>query len=128
MSEDRTAPPHSRRSGRLHPVPRQVIPGGIPAEIEHAVAAVATPLRVALLRALSTKGPRSANALAECLGAGARVVVTNLAALENTGAVVADRAPGARHGRQVIYAIDPARVDELTVVLRDYIRGRLLTS
>ncbi|HET6507618.1 MAG TPA: metalloregulator ArsR/SmtB family transcription factor [Baekduia sp.] len=81
-------------------------------------AAVGDPSRRRVLDALLTRGTATPTALADDLPLTRQAVTKHLAVLDRAGLVTARR-----HGREVRFAVQPARLDEATRALTDAARA-----
>jgi DNA-binding transcriptional ArsR family regulator len=71
--------------------------------------ALADPTRRRLLAEISSRGPVSATQLAAAFPVSRQAVVKHLGALSSAGVLTAER-----HGREVLYAVVPSRLQEAT--------------
>jgi DNA-binding transcriptional ArsR family regulator len=77
-------------------------------------AALADPTRRHLLDRLSAEGPLSATELARYFPVSRQAVVKHLSTLAGAGLLRPER-----HGREVLYGVDPRRLTEVTAWLRE---------
>jgi len=69
--------------------------------------ALGDPTRLSVVRRLSTGGARSATALADGADVSRQAIVKHLRVLEDAGVVT-----HAKRGREVLYALEPARLED----------------
>ena len=75
-------------------------------------AAIAEPMRRRLLDVMLDRGDATATALAEQLPVTRQAVAKHLAVLERAGVVA-----GARRGREMVYVVQPERLDAATAAM-----------
>jgi DNA-binding transcriptional ArsR family regulator len=89
------------------------VPGAEP-EDGDVFAALADPTRRQLLDRLAAEGPMSATALARDYPVSRQAVVKHLGTLAGAGLLRPER-----HGREVLYGVDPRRLTEASAWLRE---------
>jgi DNA-binding transcriptional ArsR family regulator len=90
----------------------------LPKDAERASVVVGSPIRLAILRYLSASGPAGSGVIADALGLRLVTVSSNLAVLEEAGAVCADVPRGERNGRRVKYSLNAAELARLFEILQ----------
>lgn len=87
-------------------------------DVDAVLSALADPTRRQVLDVIASRGEATATALAAELPVTRQAIVKHLAVLDRAGLVI-----GRRQGREVLYSVEPERMDELA----QWLAGRAAT-
>ena len=93
-------------------------------DLEAAISAFGNRGHNEIIRYLNMNGPVPRGDIVDAVSASEASVAQYLIALEKTGVILVDVAPGRRHGRSPRYSVDDHRVTELLDALKDYLLNR----
>lgn len=95
----------------------------MPPEVEMAISLMGNRARVDILRRLSMLGPSTIGRLHASLDISRPSLNRHLDFLAKAGLVRTDPPAGMRHGKDVVYMVQSARVRELTQEYTSYVEG-----
>jgi len=95
----------------------------LPPEVEAAISLMGNRARVDILRHLSMLGPSTIGRLQTAVDISRPSLNRHLDFLAEAGLVQTDPPAGMRHGKDVVYMVQPARVRELTQEYTSYVEG-----
>jgi DNA-binding transcriptional ArsR family regulator len=95
----------------------------MPPEVEMAISLMGNRARVDILHHLSMLGPSTIGRLQAVVEIGRPSLNRHLDILANAGLVRTDPPAGMRHGRDVVYVVQRARVRKLTQEYASYVQG-----
>ena len=95
----------------------------LPPEVEVAISLMGNRARVDILRRLSMLGPSTIGRLESAVDISRPSLNRHLDFLAEAGLVQTDPPAGMRHGKDVVYMVQPDRVRELTQEYTSYVEG-----
>jgi DNA-binding transcriptional ArsR family regulator len=95
----------------------------MPPEVEVAISLMGNRARVDILRHLSMLGPSTIGRLQTAVDISRPSLNRHLDFLAEAGLVQTDPPAGMRHGKDVVYMVQPDRVRELTQEYTSYVEG-----
>jgi DNA-binding transcriptional ArsR family regulator len=95
----------------------------LPPEVEAAISLMGNRARVDILRHLSMLGPSTIGRLQTAADISRPSLNRHLDFLAEAGLVQTDPPAGMRHGKDVVYMVQPDRVRELTQEYTSYVEG-----
>ncbi|MCO4252172.1 ArsR/SmtB family transcription factor [Pseudarthrobacter raffinosi] len=95
----------------------------LPPEVEEAIGLMGNRARVEILRRLSMLGPSTIGRLQAAVDISRPSLNRHLDILAQAGLVLTDPPAGMRHGKDVVYVVQSARVRELTKQYASYVVG-----
>jgi DNA-binding transcriptional ArsR family regulator len=95
----------------------------LPPEVEAAISLMGNRARVDILRHLSMLGPSTIGRLQTAVDISRPSLNRHLDFLAEAGLVQTDPPAGMRHGKDVVYTVQPDRVRELTQEYTSYVEG-----
>jgi DNA-binding HxlR family transcriptional regulator len=106
-------------------MPKKVRPTGPEwsPDLDAALVAYGTAVRMQILRHLRTAGPSMRYQISEATGISPSVLGQSLSKLEAIGAIVANLPPSERSTRALTYTVNKTRVDQLLSLLGSYVKA-----
>lgn len=95
----------------------------LPPNVETAVSFMGSRAQTDILRQLSILGSSTIGQLQAVLEISRPSLNRHLASLSKVGLVQTDPPAGMRHGKDVVYAVQPARVRQLSTEYMSYVEG-----
>lgn len=93
-------------------------------DLDAAITAYGTAVRMQIIRHLRTKGPSMRYQIQEATNINASVLTQSLGKLELTGVVTANLPVGERSTRALTYALDAHRADTLLALIAAYVKAQ----
>jgi predicted transcriptional regulator len=93
-------------------------------ELDAALVAYGTAVRMQILRYLRRAGPSMRYQIAEGTGISQSILAQSLSKLEAIGVIVVNLPASERSTRALTYALDSARADYLLSLIQSYVRAR----